>query len=268
MSVQAPLLEAVDISKSYGSVGALSSASLRVEAGRVTCLLGDNGAGKSTLIKILSGAVRPDRGTIRINGEAVSFSSPKDARDCGIATVYQDLAVVPVMPVYRNFFLGREPAKGRGPLTRFDTSFAKATTRQALVDMGVHVDDVDRPIGTLSGGERQSLAIARAVHFGAKVLILDEPTSALGVKEAEQVLRHIVRARKGGIGVIFITHNVQHAYPVGDEFTILKRGSVSETVEKAHIDVGELLLHMAGGREFERLSALLKEEQRDGTSLD
>jgi simple sugar transport system ATP-binding protein len=268
MSVQVPLLEADGIGKRYGSVEALSSASLSVDAGRVTCLLGDNGAGKSTLIKILSGAVQPDRGTIQIDGEAVAFSSPKEALDRGIATVYQDLAVVPVMPVYRNFFLGREPHKGRGPRRRFDSGVAKTTTQQQLANMGIDLDDVTRPIGTLSGGERQCVAIARAVYFGARVLILDEPTSALGVKEAELVLRHIVRARRDGIGVIFITHNVQHAYPVGDQFTILNRGAVSETVQKADIDVNELLLHMAGGTEFQRLSAALEEEQRDGASVN
>jgi simple sugar transport system ATP-binding protein len=264
VSVEAPLLEADGIVKRYGSVTALSGASLCVERGKVTCLLGDNGAGKSTLIKILAGAVQPDEGTLRLDGEPVAFSSPKEALDRGIGTVYQDLAVVPVMPVYRNFFLGREPRKRRGLRGRFDAGVAKATTARELANMGIDLDDVTRPIGTLSGGERQCVAIARAVHFGARVLILDEPTSALGVREAELVLRHIVRARNEGIGVIFITHNVQHAYPVGDRFTILKRGAVSETVRKADIDVTELLIHMAGGTEFERLSDLLKEEQGNG----
>jgi simple sugar transport system ATP-binding protein len=256
-----PLLEATGIEKRYGWVAALSGVSLSVRPGEVTCLLGDNGAGKSTLIKILAGAERPDRGQVRVDGEPVSFRSPKDALDRGVATVYQDLAVVPIMPVYRNFFLGREPVKGRGPLRRFDRATARAVSQRQLAEMGIALDDVSRPIATLSGGERQSLAIARAVYFGARVLILDEPTSALGVKEAELVLRHVVRARMEGIGVIFITHNVQHAYAIGNQFTILKRGAVSETVHKDDISVAELLTHMAGGEDFERLESALEEEQ-------
>jgi simple sugar transport system ATP-binding protein len=261
MTAADSLLRAEGVGKRYGLVAALTGASLSVKAGQVTCLLGDNGAGKSTLIKILAGALQPDEGTISLEGRSVRFASPRDALDRGIATVYQDLAVVPVMPIHRNFFIGREPNRGRGVFRRLDSRRAKTITRDALMDMGIAVPDVTRPISTLSGGERQSVAIARAVHFGAKVLILDEPTSALGVKEAELVLRHIVRARSQGVGVILITHNVQHAYPVGDQFTILKRGAVSETVGKDEISVSELLLHMAGGVEFERLTTALEEER-------
>jgi simple sugar transport system ATP-binding protein len=179
-----------------------------------------------------------------------------------MATVYQDLGVIPVMPIYRNFFLGREPRKGRGVLTRFDTERAKSITRRELEGLGIRVANVDRAINTLSGGERQCVAIARAMYFGARVLILDEPTSALGVREAEIVLRHIVRARSQRVGVILISHNVQHAYAVGDRFTILNRGSVSETVDKGSISMTDLVLHMAGGEEFERLAAVLEQERR------
>jgi simple sugar transport system ATP-binding protein len=252
-----PLLSARGIRKSYGAVEALSGVSLTVRAGEVTCLLGDNGAGKSTLIKILSGVVRPDAGEIRMNGEAVELGSARDALDRGIATVFQDLAVVPVMSIYRNFFLGREPIRGWGPLRRIDKTMAMTRAAEEISRFGIDVDDVTRPIITLSGGERQSVAIARAIHFGARVLILDEPTSALGVKESEIVLRFIKRARDGGIGIVFITHNVHHAWLIGDTFEILKRGSVSQTFAREDLTKERLLTHMAGGEELERLTESL-----------
>jgi simple sugar transport system ATP-binding protein len=255
-----PLLSASGIRKSYGAVVALDGVGITVEAGRVTCLLGDNGAGKSTLIKILSGVEVPDAGEIRLDGKPVIFHSARDALDRGIATVYQDLAVVPVMPIFRNFFLGREPTVGAGPFRRFDKRRAMAVATEDLSRIGIDVGDVKRPIMTLSGGERQSVAIARAVHFGAKVLILDEPTSALGVKEAEIVLRYVRRARKRGVGVIFITHNVHHALPVGDSFTILKRGHMSVTFAKGELTQTELVTHMAGGEELQRLVDDLEDE--------
>lgn len=252
MSAQ-PLLAATGIRKVYGAVTALDNVEITAEAGKVTCLLGDNGAGKSTLIKILSGVVSPDAGEIRLGGEVARFRSARDALDRGVATVYQDLAVVPIMPVYRNFFLGREPTKGRGILQRLDRELAIRVTTDELQRIGIDVDDVTRPIGTLSGGERQCVAIARAVHFGARVLILDEPTSALGVKEAEIVLRYIRRARAKGIGVIFITHNVHHAFPIGDTFTILKRGQMSTTLKRGEFSQNDLLTQMAGGEELQNL---------------
>nr|BFE79011.1 hypothetical protein GCM10020093_016120 [Planobispora longispora] len=163
---------------------ALRDVSTRVDAGEVTCVLGDNGAGKSTLIKILAGVHPPDSGEYLVDGAPARFTSPRDALDRGIATVYQDLAMIPLMSVWRNFFLGSEPSRGRGPFRRFDVARAKRTVREELRSMGIDIRDVDQPVGTLSGGERQSVAIARAVYFGARVLILDEPTSALGVKQA------------------------------------------------------------------------------------
>jgi simple sugar transport system ATP-binding protein len=252
-----PLLQAIDVRKHYGPVTALAGVSITVEAGKVTCLLGDNGAGKSTLIKILSGALQPDGGTILVEGHERRFRSPAEALDDGIATVFQDLAVVPIMPVYRNFFLGREPTVGRGPTRRIDKRTAKRVAKEELERIGIRLDDTSRPIATLSGGERQCVAIARAVHFGAKVLILDEPTSALGVKEAAIVLRYIVRAREDGVGVVFITHNAQHAHPVGDSFTILKRGRLAETLMAGELSLNELLTHMAGGEEVEDLNQIL-----------
>jgi simple sugar transport system ATP-binding protein len=249
------LLEAQAVTKRYGSLTALRDVSIRVESGRVTCLLGDNGAGKSTLIKILSGVERPDEGELRVDGEAVAFDSPRAALEQGIATVFQDLAVVGIMPVYRNFFLGREPTRGRWPLRRLDVHEAKVVAQRELHRMGIELDDVGRPIETLSGGQRQCVAIARAVHFGARVLILDEPTSALGVKEAEMVLQYILRARAEGIGVVLITHNVYHAFPIGDSFTILRRGQLEGIFEKAELSSSELVRHMAGGEELDRLQA-------------
>jgi simple sugar transport system ATP-binding protein len=247
------LLEAREISKYYGNVVALNGVSAHVDAGEVTCILGDNGAGKSSFIKLLSGSHEPDSGQLLVDGEEVHFSSPRDARALGIATVYQDLAMVPLMSIWRNFFLGAEPLKGFGPLRYVDAATAKAIVRRELHEMGIDIRDPDQPVGTLSGGERQSVAIARAVHFGARVLILDEPTSALGVKQAGVVLKYILQARDRGVAVIFITHNPHHAYPVGDRFVILNRGQSLGTFERKQIDRDELVRLMAGGRELEQL---------------
>jgi simple sugar transport system ATP-binding protein len=248
-----PILEAVGISKSFGAVSALTDVSLQVAPGSVTCLLGDNGAGKSTLIQILSGVIRPNGGEIRVDGRPVHLRSAHDALERGIATVYQDLAVVPVMPIYRNFFLGREPVKGWGPMRRFDIKSARQIAHAELRRFGIDVDNIARPIATLSGGERQCVAIARAVYFGARVLILDEPTSALGLREAELVLTYIRQAKERGVGVIFITHNAHHAFPVGDAFTILKRGRGSASFRRGELTQQELMMHMAGGEELQRL---------------
>jgi simple sugar transport system ATP-binding protein len=257
-----PLLEVDNISKYFGTVIALRDISMSVRAGEVMCVLGDNGAGKSTLIKTLSGVYRPDAGRYLIEGREVSLASPRDALARGIATVYQDLAMIPLMSIWRNFFLGSEPTAGWGPWRRFDVGFAMRTARDELLKMGIDVRDTSQPVGTLSGGERQSVAIARAVYFGAKVLILDEPTSALGVKQAGVVLRYIVQARAQGLGVIFITHNPQHAYPVGDRFTVLNRGRSYGTFAKAELSRDELVQMMAGGRELEELGHELDEFAR------
>ena len=246
----APLIEARGLTKYFGSVVALRDVSLSVRAGEVLCLLGDNGAGKSTLIKILSGVHPPDSGEILLDGEPVTFGSPRDALQRGIATVYQDLAMIPLMSISRNFFLGAEPVSGIGPLKTLDIRQADRVTRTALKRMGIDLRDTSQPVGTLSGGERQSVAIARAIHFGAKVVILDEPTSALGVKEAAVVLRFIGQAREQGIGVVLITHNINHAFPIGDRFTILDRGTCTGTFDKADLTPTQLLEHMGGGAEL------------------
>jgi len=218
------LLEARNLTKHFGAMTALSGVSLSVKAGEVNCLLGDNGAGKSTLIKILAGVHRPSSGEIYIEGRRVAFATPREARDSGVSTVFQDLAMIPLMSVTRNFFLGREPVRRVGPLAMLDIRRAAQITFDEVRKMGIQLRDPEQPVGTLSGGERQSIAIARAVYFGAKVLILDEPTAALGVTQTAIVLETIKRVRAQGLGVIFITHNARHAIEVGDRFTVLNRG--------------------------------------------
>lgn len=250
-----PLIEVENLVKHFGSVIALSGVSIRVEAGQVMCLLGDNGAGKSTLIKTLAGVHRPTGGAYRVAGQDVTFSSPRDALDAGIATVYQDLAMVPLMSVSRNFFMGREPTRGVWPARWFDHGVANTVTLQEMGKIGIDIRDPQQAVGTLSGGERQCVAIARAVYFGAKVLILDEPTSALGVAQTSMVLKYINQVRAKGLGVIFITHNVRHAYAVGDRFTVLNRGRTLGTFAKDAISMDELQNMMAGGRELQALSA-------------
>jgi simple sugar transport system ATP-binding protein len=263
-----PLIEARNLTKYFGSVIALYGISITVRPGEVVCLLGDNGAGKSTLIKTLSGVHPPDQGEILIEGEPVQFSSPRDALQRGIATVYQDLAMIPLMSISRNFFLGAEPTTGVGPFRSYDGRTADRVTRTALRGMGIDLRDTNQPVGTLSGGERQSVAIARAIHFGAKVVILDEPTSALGVKEAGVVLRFINQARDAGVGVILITHNVNHAYPVGDRFTILDRGRMKGTFEKKDLTPAELLEHMGGGAELDELRHELEQPGAPAAVVD
>jgi simple sugar transport system ATP-binding protein len=251
--MSAPLIELKDIDKYFGTVIALQRVSLAVHRGEVHCLLGDNGAGKSTLIKILAGVYQPSNGEILVAGESVTFRSPKAALDCGIATVYQDLSLVPLMSVGRNFFLGREPRKRTGPFWTLDLDEINRTTVAALAGMGIRLRDPEQPVGTLSGGERQCLAIARAMFFGAQVLVLDEPTSALGVHQAAVVLKLVAQARARGIGAVFISHNVHHAYAIGDRFTLLNRGRMIGVYDRAEITREDLLGMMAGGHELMNL---------------
>jgi simple sugar transport system ATP-binding protein len=250
----ADLLELQRVSKYFGNIIALHNITTSVHNAEVTCVLGDNGAGKSTFIKILAGVHKHDDGQFLLEGKEVKFNSPREAKAAGIATVYQDLAMAPLMSIWRNFFLGSEPSSGWGPIKRIDVDFAKTTAIEELRKMGIDIRDPEQPVGTLSGGERQSVAIARAVYFGAKVLILDEPTAALGVKQSGVVLKYIVAARDRGLGVIFITHNPHHAYPVGDRFLILKRGQSLGNFPKSDISREELTQMMAGGAELEALA--------------
>ncbi|MFF8905164.1 ATP-binding cassette domain-containing protein [Streptomyces olivaceoviridis] len=259
-----PLVELRAAGKSYGNIRALHGVDLKVHAGRVTCVLGDNGAGKSTLIKIISGLHQHTEGEFLVDAQPVRFTTPREALDRGIATVYQDLATVPLMPVWRNFFLGSELTKGAWPLRRLDIARMKETADRELRHMGIVLDDLDQPIGTLSGGQRQCVAIARAVHFGARVLILDEPTAALGVKQSGVVLKYIAAARDRGLGVIFITHNPHHAYMVGDHFSVLRLGTLELSAERSDIGLEELTNHMAGGAEL----AALKHELAQVRGVD
>lgn len=256
------IIELKKVSKYFGSVIALKDVSMQVKPGTVHCLLGDNGAGKSTLIKTLAGVHKPSEGEYLFEGKPANFDSPRDALDCGVATVYQDLALVPLMSVTRNFFLGRELTKGFGPFKRFDIETADKIAVEQMAEMGIKVRHPAQAIGTMSGGERQSLAIARAIYFGAKVLILDEPTAALGVKQSANVLKVIAKARAKGIAVIFITHNVHHAYPIADSFTMLNRGTSLGTFDKKDVTREEVLEMMAGGQEMASLEAEIAEFAR------
>ncbi len=245
------------IEKHFGNVIALAGVSFDVKPGECHCLLGDNGAGKSTFIKTMSGVHQPTAGSIHVDGREMHFNSPRDAMNAGIATVYQDLAMIPLMSVTRNFWMGREPVRRFGPLKLLDTARANSVTMEQMRKMGINLRGPDQAVGTLSGGERQTVAIARAVYFGAKVLILDEPTSALGVRQTANVLATVDRVRKGGIGVVFITHNVRHAMAVGDRFTVLNRGKTLGTATRGEITAEDLQDLMAGGQEMVELESSL-----------
>jgi len=249
-----PILKLSNISKSFAGVQALEDISLEVRPGQVLCLLGDNGAGKSTLIKILAGFHKATTGQMQVNGEDVTFNSPKDASAQGIATVHQFGGTFPLMSVARSFFVGEEPTRGFGPFKYFDNKTASEVAVREVRKLGItRVTDGNRLVGGLSGGERQSLAIARAVYFGAKVLILDEPTAALGVKEATHVLRLVMQARNQGIAVILVTHNVLHAMTVGDHFAVLIHGKKADDFAKGERTREQITDLMAGGEAMDEL---------------
>ena len=252
-----PIVSMRNIEKHFGSVIALAGVSIDVFPGECHCLLGDNGAGKSTFIKTMSGVHSPTHGEIVFDGKPMNFTNPRDSIDAGIATVYQDLAMIPLMSVSRNFFMGNEPQKTFGPFKFFDHKKANDITMEQMSRMGINLRGPDQAVGTLSGGERQTVAIARAVYFGAKVLILDEPTSALGVRQTSNVLATIDRVRKEGIAVVFISHNVRHAIAVGDRFTVLNRGKTLGTAKRGEITPEQLQEMMAGGEELATLEGSL-----------
>ena len=257
-------IELNGVSKFFGSVIALKNISTSVNSGEVLCLLGDNGAGKTTLNKTISGVYRQDEGQLLLEGKELRFDSPRDALDCGIATVYQDLALVPLMSVTRNFFMGREPQKSWGPFSIFDTKLADRVAKEKMAEISIEIRDPHQAVGTMSGGERQCLAIARAIYFGAKVLILDEPTAALGVKQSSIVLKFMAKARAQGLAVIFITHNVHHAYPIADKFTMLNRGQSMGTFSKSEVSREDVLSMMAGRQELQELESDLAEFSKSG----
>jgi len=264
----APVLKLVNVSKSFGPIDVLTDINLEVRAGEVLCLLGDNGAGKSTLIKTMSGVHKPTSGEIIMDGSRVDFSSPRDASDRGIATVHQFGGTFPLMSIGRSFFVGVEPTKGWGPFKIFDRKKANAIAVKAVRDFGItRIDDGDRLVGGLSGGERQSLAIARAVHFGARLLILDEPTAALGVKQATHVLRIVNEAKRRGLAVVFITHQVMHAMAVGDHFAVLIRGAVAADFRKGERTREEITDLMAGGETMASLEAEIESHMAEYTRV-
>lgn len=259
MSDKKPVLELRNVDKSFGPIDVLHEISLKVGEGEVLCLLGDNGAGKSTLIKTLAGVHQPTRGEILMDGQPISFTSPRDAQDRGIATVHQFGGTYPLMSVGRNFFMGVEPTKGWGPFKVFDRKKANDIAVKEVRNFGItRIDDGDRLVGGLSGGERQSLAIARAVYFGARVLILDEPTAALGVKQSAHVLRIVNEAKRRGLAVIFITHQVMHAMAVGDHFAVLIRGAIAADFRKGEKTREEIADLMAGGESMADLEASIE----------
>lgn len=247
------LVDMIGIHKHFGSVQALRGVDFHVDRQEIVGLLGDNGAGKSTLIKVLTGFHTPTRGQIFFDDEAVDIDSPHTARELGIETVYQDLALVPLMSIARNFWLGQEPTYSVGPLKFLDEKRMAQESVEALLDVGIHIRDPEEIVGTMSGGERQSIAIGRAVYFGQKLLVLDEPTSALSVGETQKVLDYTIAAKEKGMSVIFISHNIRHVYEVADRFTIIERGRKLGDFLKTEVEEHEVAEMIVTGTIPERL---------------
>jgi simple sugar transport system ATP-binding protein len=245
-----PVVYMENIVKRFGIITALDGVDFTVEEQQVMALLGDNGAGKSTLIKILMGVHMLDRGQIYFEGQPVRINSPREARAMGIEACYQDLALVNLMSITRNFFLGRELGRKIGPINWLNMRKMNDLTRTALADVGIEIRSPSEKVGTLSGGERQSIAIGRAMHFGVKLLILDEPTSALSVAETRKVLTYTLNAKVRGLSVIFISHNVRHVYQVADAYTILRRGRKVGTYAKGELTEDDIADIIAGVREY------------------
>jgi len=227
-----------NICKNFGNISALKDISMTTDSGKIHCILGDNGAGKSTLVNIISGVFQPDQGEYKVNEKIALFKNPRQALDAGISTVYQNLAIIPIMNIYRNFFLGNEPIHGH--LNTINKNFAIETTVKELKKFDINIKDAKRPAGTLSGGQRQILAIARALYFGAKILILDEPTSALGVRESTKVIEQIAQLKEHNINVILVSHNIEQAFSIGDEFFIFKNGGLVRQFNKLETSANKL----------------------------
>ncbi|MDE2792583.1 MAG: ATP-binding cassette domain-containing protein [Paracoccaceae bacterium] len=246
-----PLVRLENIVKKFGPFTALNGVSMDVYPGEVHALLGDNGAGKSTLIKILAGVYQPTSGQIHVEGNPVNFRTPRDATRAGVGTVYQDLALNQLMSVTRNFFMGREIYSGPAPIGIMKMDEMDRITHDEMIKIGIDISDPGQAVGTMSGGQRQTLAIARAIYFGAKVLILDEPTSALGQRQQMEVLKTIKRVRAlGTIAIIFITHNEVHSKLVADRFTFLSLGEVIGSGVREGLAGDDIRRLMAGGAEM------------------
>jgi simple sugar transport system ATP-binding protein len=246
-----PLVKMINIAKRFGSFNALNNVDFDVNKKEIVGLLGDNGAGKSTLIKVLVGLIQQEQGEIFFEGEKIKYNSPRQSREKGIEVAYQGLALVPLMSIVRNFFLGREITKGVGPFKFLDLKKMKEITAKRINEIGIKgIKDVDSKVISLSGGESQSICIGRAVHFGAKLLILDEPTAALSINETNKVLDYVVMAKEMGLSVIFITHNVHHVYQVADRFVVLEEGSVIGNIEKKDTNAEEIINLISKGKEL------------------
>ncbi|MDX3926104.1 MAG: ATP-binding cassette domain-containing protein [Shinella sp.] len=246
MNNTAPLLEVNNLSRHFGAVRALENCSLVVHPGEVVALAGDNGAGKTTMIKVISGVYPPTSGEIRVEGRPMSFSSPQDAREKGIETIYQDLALADNLTIGANIFLGREPMrKALGFLPVLDRKKMAQAAEQTMAMLDFHVKRLDAPVSNFSGGQRQAVAIGRAVYWNAKILIMDEPTAALGVPEQRKVVALIKSLKAQGRGVIFISHNLQDIFAVSDRIVVLRRGIVAgerRITETTHDEVVKLMI--------------------------
>ncbi len=245
-----PLVKMINIHKWFGHVHALKGVDFHVNRKEIVGLVGDNGAGKSTLVKILVGAYKPDKGEIYFEGKKVNFKSPREARNMGIEIVYQDLALIDLLSISRNFFLGREPLKKLGPFNFLDHDTMRKESIKILKNLGLtRIQSPDQRVATLSGGEKQSVAIGRALYFNAKLIILDEPTASLSVKETRKVLDHVLEAKDQGASVIFITHNIYHVYEVADRFVILDHGRKIADVLKDKVDPEDIIeIIRSGGK--------------------
>jgi len=247
------LIEMKGIFKHFGTVTALKNVNFHIQNNEIVGLVGDNGAGKSTLIKILTGVFSPDSGEIFFEGGKIKLSSPKIARDLGIETVHQNLALIDLMSIARNFFLGREPVRKLGGVNNvLNKNKIEDVTKEVLTEIGINVRSVDEEVSILSGGERQSVAIGRAIYFGAKLLVLDEPTAALSIKESQKVLDYVLEARDRGLSVIFITHNIYHVYSVADRFTILEHGEKLGDFKKDEVCTDDLIEVIRSGKKIEK----------------
>jgi len=251
------LIELRRLTVRFGNVDALARLNATFPAGEITCVLGENGSGKTTLVAVLSGLRRHDDGSLLLAGEPMRFRSPRQARAAGIATVWPDLAVAPLLPVWRNLVLGAEPTRGVPPFRRIDLARARETTLSALRRVGVTGVDPDQPANALRAGERHALAVARALHFGARVLVFDEPTAPMTVAQHALVLQSLVAARREGMAVLFVTNNPRYAHLVGDRFVLLAGGQVAGNLTRDDVDAADLTRLIAGGDELTAITAAL-----------
>ena len=258
-----PIIEVDHLGIRFEQVVALEDVTVNLYPGEVTCVLGHNGAGKSVFIKTLCGVHQPNSGHVKLDGDPVSLDSPRRARSLGIFAVHQDLALVPLLSLWRNFFLGAEPVHGWGIFRQFDAGYARATLAAEMAKLGMEIGDPDRAARTLSGGERQAVAIARALYHGARVLVLDEPTTALGVKQAGTVLRLIRRTAERGTAIVLVSPRLEHTYPIGDRFLIFRRGRLAEDLRKDQVTRDQLSEMLSGGTERDQIEAALVQESPD-----